>query len=103
MLGPGGCHGFGLLGTIMTTSRPNITRNHYAIIIYLLSVLAFSLFVGFKRGCLFIETSYMCQVLSTTKDIKKLTICQVLFVPVDWQSKLVCIFANYMKAVVYFH
>ena len=38
---PGGCHGFGLLGTIMTSGRPNITHNHYAIIIHLLVFLLF--------------------------------------------------------------
>ena len=39
MLGTVGCHGFGLVGTIMASGRPDITHNHYAIIIHLLSML----------------------------------------------------------------
>ena len=39
VLGTVGCHGFGLVGTIMASGRPDITHNHYAIIIHLLSML----------------------------------------------------------------
>ena len=45
VLGTVGCHGFGLVGTIMASGRPDITHNHYAIIIHLLSMLVFPVFV----------------------------------------------------------
>ena len=46
VLGTVGCHGFGLVGTIMASGRPDITHNHYAIIIHLLSMLVFPMFVS---------------------------------------------------------
>ena len=46
VLGRVGCHGFGLVGTIMASGRLDITHNHYAIIIHLLSMLVFPTFVS---------------------------------------------------------